>query len=135
MVAKWLVTFGILLYGVAVPYLELNDTHLFNAAWPTHARLHEAWQLTTNSLLGAWALWQVWGRNQTRAPALVGLAIMGGFLLSYLLGPVYGGSMLHTDGTERLVLGINVGVVGFGLGALAALLALILGRRRDPGSR
>jgi len=135
MLAKWLVTFGILLYGAAVPYLELNDTHLFNLAWPAHARLHEAWQLTTNSLLGAWALWQVWGRDRTRVPALIGLAIMGGFLLSYLLGPHYGGSMLHSDGTERLVLGINVGVVGFGLGSLAALLALVLNRRPDPEFR
>lgn len=135
MTAKWLVTFGVLLYGAAVPYLELNSTHLLNPEWPAHARLHEAWQLITNSLLGAWALWQVWGRNQTRLPALVGLAIMGGFLVSYVLAPAYGGSMLHSDGTERLILGINVGVLGFGLGSMAALLALSIGNRRDPGGR
>lgn len=128
MVAKWLVTFGILLYGAAVPYLELNDTHLWNAAWPAHARLHEAWQLMTNSLLGAWALWLAWSRNQVRPAALVGLAVMGGFLASYLLAPAYGGSMLHSDGSERLALGINLGVLGFGLGSLASLLALVLPR-------
>lgn len=135
MIAKWLITFGVLLYAVGVPYLELNDTHLLNTAWPSHARLHEAWQLMTNSLLGAWALWQVWGRNQTRVPALIGLAIMGGFLLSYFLSPVYGGSMLHTDGTERVAMGINVGVIGFGLGSMAALLALALDRRRNAEAR
>lgn len=135
MISRCLVTFGILLYGAAVPYLELNDTHLFNATWPAHARLHEAWQLTTNSLLGAWALWLVWRRKQIRLPAIIGLAIMGGFLASYFLAPVYGGSMLHSDGTERLVLGINVGVLGFGLGSLAALLALAIDWRRDLGSK
>lgn len=135
MVAKWFVTFGILLYGAAVPYLELNSTHLLNPEWPAHARLHEAWQLLTNSLLGTWALWQVWRRNQTRLPAIVGLAVMGGFLVSFVLAPVYGGSMLHSDGTERLVLGINVGVLGFGLGSAASLLALFLGKRDDAEAR
>jgi hypothetical protein len=132
MIAKWLVTFGVLLYGAAVPYLEINDTHLWNAAWPAHARLHEAWQLTTNSLLGAWALWLAWGRNQVRPAALLGLAVMGGFLASYLLAPAYGGSMLHADGSERIVLGINIGVLGFGLGSLASLLALAMAKPAGP---
>lgn len=66
------------------------------------------------------------GAGQIRLPALVGLAIMGAFLLSYLLGPLYGGSMLHSDGRQPLVLGINIGVAGFGLASLVSLVALAL---------
>lgn len=130
--AKLAVTFGIALYAIAVPALELNDTHLFNAAWPAHARLHEAWQLLTNSALGAWALWCIWGKDDVRTGAFVGIVIMGAFIASDLLAPLYGGSMVHPDGTRLLIFGVDIGFVGFGLGAAATLGGLVLDRVGGP---
>ena len=57
MLDKILLTISIALYAIAVPYLEINDTHVFNPDWVAHARLHEVWQLITNSSLGAIDQW------------------------------------------------------------------------------
>lgn len=120
-----MVSVGVLMYAVIVPILEINATHVFNPQWPEHARLHEVWQLVTNSALGAWCLYLAWGRSEVRLPALIALFVTGGFFAAFLLGPTYGGSMLHTDGTERTLLGINVGVIGFGAVVLMSLWTLL----------
>ena len=82
-----------LLYAAGVPYLEVNETHVFNMEWPSHARLHNVWQLITNSLIGVTCLWMVWARNEIRLPVLVSTLVMGGFMLAYSLSEVYQGSM------------------------------------------
>ncbi|BFN28172.1 hypothetical protein PSCT_04341 [Pseudomonas sp. SCT] len=63
MLAKLIITFGALLYGLGVPLLEINQTHVFNPQWEPHMRLHEVWQLATNSALALLALWLAWARN------------------------------------------------------------------------
>lgn len=104
---------------------ELNDTHLFNPEWVAHARLHEAWQLITNSAIGAYAAWLIWARDDVRLPSLLALMVTGGFMIAYVLQDLYGGSMLHSDGTERTLLGVNIGVIGFGYVILSASACLI----------
>jgi hypothetical protein len=47
-----IITFCIVLYAIAVPFLEINDTHVFNPDWTPHVRIHEVWQLITNSGIG-----------------------------------------------------------------------------------
>ena len=122
---KLMVSVGVLMYAVIVPILEINATHVFNPQWPEHARLHEVWQLVTNSALGAWCLYLAWGRSEVRLPSLIALFVTCGFFAAFLLGPSYGGSMLHTDGTERTLLGINMGVIGFGAVVLMSLWTLL----------
>lgn len=90
-----------------VPVLEINETHVFNSAWPSHARLHEVWQLVTNFAIGLFCLWLAWRAGKVRAAALLALTATGGFLIAYVLRASYGGSMRHTDGTELMVAGIN----------------------------
>ena len=115
MIDKLLLTLSILLYAVVVPYLEINDTHVFNLAWVAHAKLHEVWQLITNSSLGAIALWLTWFSQNGRAQAsAIALLVTGGFLAAFAMQDLYGGSMIHPDGSEKTALGINVGVLGFG---------------------
>ena len=101
------VSLCVLTFGLAVPLLEVNATHLWNSAWPAHARLHEAWQLITNVVLALICLWLVWARGRVRSAALLGMAVVGGFLAAYALRGTYGGSMVHPNGTELLVGGIN----------------------------
>ncbi|MDM8349506.1 hypothetical protein P8H27_11430 [Pseudomonas sp. sp1636] len=56
LLAKLIITLGALLYGLGVPLLEINSTHVFNPSWEAHARLHEARQLATNSALALLSL-------------------------------------------------------------------------------
>jgi hypothetical protein len=136
MTARLLVTFGILLYAFAVPVLEVNATHLLNPYWVAHARLHEAWQLATNTSIGLLSLWLAWRRNEIRIPAFLTFTVAGGFLVAYALRDAYGGSMRHTDGSELTALGFNVGVIGFGVAVALAAIALVLARNsRAPSER
>ena len=131
MAARILITIGVLIYALAVPLLEINDTHVFNPEWPPHARLHEVWQLATNSMIGLLALWRAWGKGDVRWPAVLALLVMGGFLLAYATGNLYGGSMVLSAGdAERMVLGLNLGVAGALVVVITAVAALALDARR-----
>ncbi|MFZ5669218.1 MAG: hypothetical protein ACOY4K_06975 [Pseudomonadota bacterium] len=105
--------------GVLIPLLEVNGTHLFNSQWPAHARLHEAWQLLTNSALSLICLWLAWGRSAERLASAILLASTGSFLVAFALRGAYGGSMKHADGSELLVAGTNP---AFGIMVLISLL-------------
>src|SRR5690606_35893063 len=89
MIPRILITLGVAVYALVIPYLELNASHLLNEAWPAHARLHEAWQLTTNAAIGLIALWLAWGRNQIRIASLLNIAVMGGVLVAHLFEGSY----------------------------------------------
>ena len=129
MIAKLMVTVGIVFYAVVVPILEINDTHVFNQAWEPHARLHETWQLFTNTAIGAYSVWLVWGRDNLRLASLLTLFVTGGFLMAYWLRDGYGGSMVLTDGSEKMILGVNLGLFAYTLAILLAGLAVALERR------
>ncbi len=133
MTARLLITLGVLIYAGVVPVLEINDTHVFNPEWPPHARLHEVWQLATNSALGIFALWRTWWRNDVRMPAMIAALVMGGFLVALMLAESYGGSMvLGADRVERTLLGLNLGVVGALIVVVSAGLAVLLDHRTPP---
>ncbi|MDH0303638.1 MULTISPECIES: hypothetical protein [unclassified Pseudomonas] len=129
MLAKLLVTVGIVFYAVVVPILEINDTHVFNPAWEAHARLHETWQLFTNTALGAFSVWLVWGRSDLQLASLLTVFVTGGFLLAYWLRDGYGGSMVLSDGSEKMILGLNLGLVAYTLAILLAGLAVAIDQR------
>ncbi|RIV35421.1 hypothetical protein D2V08_08720 [Flagellimonas lutimaris] len=121
---KAIITFSIILYAVVVPFLEINTTHVFNPDWTPHVRIHEVWQLITNSGIGLLCLWMVWVKKETKISAILSLLITGGFLLAYILQNFYGGSMKYLDGSEKTLFGINIGVLGFGA-AFLLLLTII----------
>ena len=66
MIKKIAVTFSVILYAIIVPFLEINETHIWNPDWTPHVRIHEVWQLITNSSIGALCLWLVWFKKETR---------------------------------------------------------------------
>tara|TARA_Y100000588_G_C13532068_1_gene618224 strand:+ start:124 stop:534 length:411 start_codon:yes stop_codon:yes gene_type:complete len=121
---KAIITFSVILYAVVVPFLEINTTHVFNPDWTPHVRIHEVWQLITNSGIGLLCLWMVWVKKETKISAILSLLITGGFLLAYILQNFYGGSMKYLDGSEKTLFGINIGVLGFGA-AFLLLLTII----------
>lgn len=123
---KYIITFSILLYAIVVPILEINVTHVFNPDWTPHVRIHEVWQLFTNTGIGILCLWLVWVKKETKISAVLSLLITGGFLLAFILKEFYGGSMKYLDGSEKTLMGINIGVLGFGIAFILLLLSLII---------
>ena len=121
MLKKIAITFSVVLYAFIVPYLDINETHVWNPDWTPHARIHEVWQLITNSSIGLLCLWLVWYKKEARLSTLLSLIVMGGFLLAFFLKDGYGGSMKYVDGSEKTVLGINIGILGFGIAFLFLL--------------
>lgn len=98
MIRKLLFTLSILPFAVVTPLLEVSPTHVFNPDWPGHARLHDVWQLLTHCALAIFMLWLVWKRERESEACVLALIVVVGFLAAYLLSPVYGGSMSHSDG-------------------------------------
>ncbi len=129
-VARVALTLGALIYGAVVPVLELNETHVWDPAWVPHARLHEVWQLITNSGFALLALRWIWIERRTRLPALIAAVVTGGFLAAYALRGGYGGSMAASNGVERRLAGINLGVFGFVLVNALSFVALSARRAR-----
>lgn len=128
MLAKLIITFGALLFGVGVPLLEINQTHVFNPLWEPHVRLHEVWQLATNSALAFLALWLTWKHKQIRLASILAMLVTGGFLFAYFTRNLYGGSMVLSDGSEKFVFGINLGLLAFGIVFLLSALVFLLNR-------
>ena len=122
---KLLITFCIALYALGVPILEINESHVFNPDWTPHVRIHEVWQLITNSSIGLLCLWLLWIKHQVVISAVLSILVTGGFIAAFLIKDLYGGSMKYLDGSEKTVLDINIGVLGFGL-ALILLLSVIM---------
>jgi hypothetical protein len=126
MIKKIAITLSVILYAVVVPFLDMNETHVWNPDWTPHARIHEVWQLITNSSIGVLCLWLVWFKKEVLLSSLLSLFIMGGFLIAFLLKDGYDGSMKYLDGSEKTVLGINLAILGFGTAFLFLILSHVL---------
>ena len=120
---KSIITFSILLYAIVVPFLEINETHVFNPNWTPH------------SGIGLLCLWLVWVKNETRLSSILSLLVTGGFLLAYGLKNAYGGSMKYLDGSEKTLLGINIGVLGFGMAFILVLYLLMVEKFKGTVNR
>lgn len=131
MFLKLIITFGVILYAIVVPILELNATHVFNPDWTPHARIHEVWQLLTNSSLGILCLWLAWSQGRIVLSAVISLIVTGGFLVAFTLQDTYGGSMRYMDGSEKTLFGFNLGVIGFGLVVILLSVAIVLASRKN----
>lgn len=106
MIRKLAITLGVLVFGLLLPILEIGPTHVFNTDWPAHARLHEVWQLITNSSLAVLCLMMVWLRRLYVLPSLIGLCVMGGVVVVHGLEAAYGGALIYAGGPSLALLGV-----------------------------
>ena len=118
MIAKILISVGVFVYLVLIPYLEINHSHVFNSQWPPHARFHEVWQLATNMTFGVMALWLVWFKHEIRLAAGVSIAVMGGVLFAHAMQGHYGGDVLSGN--------VSKTVLGLELAAFIAICVLVM---------
>lgn len=127
MFAKILISLGVLVYLVLIPFLEINESHVFNAQWPAHARFHEVWQLTTHMMLGVMALWLAWFKQQIIISAGISIAIMGGVLFAHIFEADYGGSVLSGN-TSQTVMGLELAAFAAALVIVMSVIAIVLDR-------
>lgn len=129
MLPRILLTLSVSVLGLLVPYLEYSPTHIFNPDWPGHAKLHDVWQLMTNSAFAAAAVYLAWTRTDLRTGARLGLVAPVAFLVSYFTMDLYGGSMVNSDGTELRFGSVNASLVM--MLAVSAILGFL--SFRHPG--
>ncbi|WP_200831846.1 hypothetical protein [Aquimarina sp. AU474] len=128
---KITLTISIFLYALVVPYLEINNTHVFNPDWTPHVRIHEVWQLITNTSIGILSLWLIYKKRQVLLPFILSMIITGSFLISFMIKNTYDGSMKYLDGSEKTLFGLNIGIVGFGFAFVLLVLSLITYYRKN----
>ncbi len=128
---KTAVTFSVVLYAIVVPYLEINNTHVFNPDWTPHAKIHEVWQLITNTSIGILCLWLIWKKQNVPLSTILSMLVTGGFLVAFSLQKLYGGSMKFLDGSEKTIFGLNIGVVGFGIALILLIFSLLVYRKKN----
>lgn len=129
MPARLLMTLGLLVPALLIPFLEVNHTHVFNADWPQHARFHNVWQLLTNTGLAVLCLWLVWARQQIALAAAIGGWIMGMVVAAHAMGPLYDGYVTYEGGSTLAAFGLPFGVVVPLASVAMFALALSLARR------
>jgi len=127
LVGRVLMTLATLVYGVAPPFADFNETHVLHPQWTPHARLHMVWLIATNSALAVMALYFLWLHRGDRAlgarlAGLLGLCALGGFWIAAATMPLYGGALKDVGGVP-LVLGLDGNLLAFS----SALLLLLTG--------
>jgi hypothetical protein len=121
-----------------IPFLvDVSPSHIFNAAWPAHARLHGMWLLVTGGLLSLVALYLIWfQRNNRRAAVtmagvLLG-AILSGFFTAVATVSLYGGSIVVDAASAaglpdgNMTGGIPANVRIFAVALVALVIGLVL---------
>ncbi len=117
-ISRWLITIATVCYGFIPPIVDLTATHVFHPDWMPHARLHAVWQLGTNSGLALLALYLMWIKSSNdllriRMAGLIGLCVYGGFFVSALTHPVFGGALADEQGGVPTVMGLYGNVIAF----------------------
>lgn len=117
-ISRILITIATLVYGVIPLLVDLSETHAFHPDWPPHARFHMVWLLGTNSSLAILALYLMWLSNleaaiRMRIAAVIGLCVLGGFVISTLTRKLYGGALVDRVGGVPPFMGVDLNLLVF----------------------
>lgn len=108
---RLILTFILVFFGFGGILIDGNATHLFNPAWPPHARYHLVMQFVAFAGLGAIGLWCLWWPSREavlhlRIAALIPVLLIGSFYIAALVPTT---SALHAPDMPALhVLGVAV---------------------------
>ena len=124
--SKYLTSIALMAAGLGPLLIDIGATHLFNPDWDAHARVHEVWRLSTNSLIAILGLHLLWVKQKELIAALLSLCLIIGFWISVLLMPFYGGLPVGNGIDELAPLGIPLNIFSFVVVLLIQILGLIL---------
>lgn len=109
--------------------VDFNDSHVFNPAWPPHARYHAVELLAVGMAMSVIGLWLVWGRSPRLGVATaVPLVVWGAFFVPLF---VPGTSVEEYPGEAGRLLGIPMNLVGATAFILLALIGYWLASRSE----
>lgn len=104
-IAKTLMGLSIIATVIIVALADVfNATHLFNPAWPGHAKFHIAMQFTTLLLISGFSLYSL-QRNHAFLAALAPLTFWPGLLVAYVIP---GTDVYATEELRQLGVPINL---------------------------
>ena len=123
---------------------DVDASHLLNASWVGHARIHLMWLLGFMGLSGLANLYLIWLRKprqlgDLRLSAAWQSCNLGGFWIAYLLRDAYEGA-ITVPGVHVEILGFDENVFVFSilsmvlLGVWAALLSTRWSDQSDPSN-
>ena len=111
---KILTTICLMSGGILPILVDVSTSHLLNPDWDSHARVHEAWRLSTNFLVFCVGFYLLWKRNSEMLAGVLSLCIHFGFVIGALLMPLYGGEPVGQGITEPEVLKVPLNILFFG---------------------
>ena len=124
--SKYLTSIALIAAGLGPLLIDIGTTHLLNPDWDAHARVHEVWRLSTNSLITMLGLYLLWIKQREFLAALLSLCLLIGFWISVFLIPFYGGLPVGNGIDELAPLGIPLNIFSFIVVLLIQILDLIL---------
>jgi hypothetical protein len=90
---RGLLTLANVITVVAPAAADWNDSHIFNARWPAHARFHGVVALTMTSTLAGINLWSLWsGSTDRRTSRLFAAAVPVAYWAPFFLAPLVRGT-------------------------------------------
>lgn len=100
--------------GILPILVDVNTSHSLNPDWDSHARVHEAWRLSTNFLVFSLGIFLLWSKNKEMLGGLLSLCIHFGFVLGAAFMPFYGGEPVGEGIPEPEILMLPLNVFFFG---------------------
>ena len=110
---KYLTTLSLFAGGILPVLVDVNPSHLLNPDWDSHARVHEAWRLSTDFLIFSLALFLLWNKGMEKLACLLSLCIHFGFVIGTSLMPLYGGEPVGEGILEPEIVDIPLNVLFF----------------------
>ena len=85
--SKILTTIALIGGGVMPLFVDISVYHLLNPDWDSHARLHEAWRLSTNFCIFGLAIYLLWAKQKEILSAILSICIHFGFVIAAIFMP------------------------------------------------
>ena len=117
--------------GILPILVDVNASHLLNPDWDSHARVHEAWRLSTNFLVFSLGIYLLWFKNKEMLAGLLSLCIHLGFVMAAILMPIYGGEPVGEGIPEPEILMVPFNVFFFGSMFLLQGMVLITAVKKN----
>ena len=104
--SKYVTTMCLIVGGIVPIIVDTGSSHLLNPDWDSHARVHEAWRLSTNFLIFTLGIYLLWVKNNEVLSALISLCIHLGFVFAAVTMSSYGGVAVGEGIPEPSAIGI-----------------------------
>tara|TARA_B100001250_G_scaffold125773_1_gene107000 strand:+ start:169 stop:576 length:408 start_codon:yes stop_codon:yes gene_type:complete len=124
--SKILTTIALVAGGVLPLFADISVYHLLNPDWDSHARVHEAWRLSTNFCIFSLGMYLLWAKQKEMLPAILSLCIHFGFFVAAITMPLYGGTSVGEGIREANIFGVPINVLLFSSMLIIQLMAIVL---------